>query len=87
MIYKYIPQGVCSREFIIDIDNEIINDIKVIGGCSGNLQGLSSLLKGMNIKEAIKKLKGIECGARKTSCPDQIAIALEKISNNNNGEV
>ncbi len=83
MIYNYSPKGVCSREFIIDIDNDIINEIKVIGGCSGNLQGIASLLKGMKIEDAIKKLKGIKCGMRDTSCPDQIARALESIIKDN----
>ena len=83
MIYNYSPKGVCSREFISDIDNGIINEIKVIGGCSGNLQGIASLLKGMKIEDAIKKLKGIKCGMRDTSCPDQIARALESIIKDN----
>lgn len=83
MIYNYSPKGVCSREFKIDIDNGIINEIKVIGGCSGNLQGIASLLKGMKIEDAIKRLKGIKCGMRDTSCPDQIARALESIIKDN----
>lgn len=78
MQYRYKPEGVCSREIIIEIENNIIQDLKVIGGCNGNLQGISSLVKGMNIDEVISKIKGIKCGSRGTSCPDQIAIALEK---------
>ncbi len=81
MKYTYNPRGVCSRQFIIDIEDNIINDIKIIGGCAGNTLGISNLLKGMNIDEAIKRLKGIPCGYKGTSCPDQIANALEEIKN------
>lgn len=79
MRYSYIPTGVCSREFIIDIENGKIEDIKIIGGCAGNTLGISKLLQGMDVKEAIEKLRGIPCGNRGTSCPDQISKALEKI--------
>lgn len=81
MEYRYEPQGVCSSEMIIEIDNNIIKSIKVINGCEGNLKGISSLLIGMNIDEVIKRLKGIDCRGRGTSCPDQIATALIKIKN------
>ena len=74
--FKYIPNGVCAREMIFSIDNNIIIDAKTIGGCPGNSQGVSSLIKGMNIDEVITKLKGIDCRNRGTSCPDQIAKAL-----------
>ena len=73
MEYRYKPQGVCSTEIIVEVENNIIN------GCNGNLQGIASLVKGMTIDDVIAKLKGIECGRKGTSCPDQIAIALEKI--------
>ena len=79
MEYRYKPQGVCSREMIINIEDNIIKNIKVINGCDGNLKGIAKLLTGMNIDEVISRLKGIECGYKNTSCPDQIAIALEKI--------
>ena len=81
MTYIYKPQGVCSREIIIDVDKNIIKNIKVINGCDGNLKGISKLLIGMDMDEVISKLKGIKCGYKNTSCPDQIAIALEKIKN------
>ena len=81
MEYRYRPQGVCSSEMIIEIDNNIIKNIKVINGCDGNLKGISKLLMGMNIDEVIERLKGIDCRGRGTSCPDQIATALEKIKN------
>lgn len=81
LIYK--PVNVCSREFSIEHENGVINSITVIGGCQGNLKGISSLLKGMKIEEAILKLDGIAChGSRNgiTSCPDQIAKALKSIN-------
>ncbi len=77
MEYRYKPNGVCSSEMIFNIDeNNIIQDLKVIGGCNGNLKGISQLVKGMNIDEVIKKLSGIICGYKGTSCPDQISKAL-----------
>ena len=79
MEYRYRPTGVCSREMIFDIENGIVKDLKVIGGCDGNLKGISQLLIGMNIDDAISRLKGIKCGFKDTSCPDQIAKALEEM--------
>ncbi len=73
MEYRYKTEGVCSTEIIIDIDNDIIKNIEIINGCNGNLKGIASLLKGMNINDVIAKLKGIKCGYKDTSCPDQIA--------------
>lgn len=83
MEYKYKPQGVCSSEIIINVEHNIIKDIKVINGCDGNLKGISKLLIGMNIDDVISKLKGIKCGFKDTSCPDQIAKALEEIKKSN----
>ena len=74
----YYPKGVCSRQINVEIKDNKIENLDVIGGCSGNLGGLCSLLKGADAREAISKLKGIDCRGRGTSCPDQIAIALEK---------
>lgn len=79
MEYRYRPQGVCSTEIIVEVENNIIKNLQVRNGCNGNLNGISSLVKGMNIDEVIFKLRGIRCGMKPTSCPDQIAIALEKI--------
>ncbi len=75
---EYIPKGVCSRKMEFDVDDGKIVDIKVIGGCSGNLQGIMSLLKGMEVEKVIERLNGIKCGFKSTSCPDQIAIGLKK---------
>lgn len=74
----YYPKGVCSRQINVEIKDGKIEELNIIGGCSGNLGGLTSLLKGTDAREAISKLKGIDCRGRGTSCPDQIAIALQK---------
>ena len=78
MEYRYKPQGVCSAEMIFEIDNGIIKKLKIIGGCPGNTIGVSKLIENKNIDEVIQTLKGIPCGIKKTSCPDQVAIALEE---------
>ena len=79
MIYKFRPQGVCSQEMKVDVDDAgIIQSLEVYGGCSGNLQGISALVQGMKAEEAIARLKGIRCGFKSTSCPDQFARGLEK---------
>ena len=81
--FQYKPVNVCSLLFEITIDdNNIVTDLKILGGCHGNLQGISSLVKGMNKDEVIAKLEGIKCRGsrtRETSCPDQIAKALKSI--------
>lgn len=73
MIYKYTPKGVCSQQFIADVDNGIINKVEIIGGCPGNTKGVCKLLEGQTLEYAIKKLKGIDCRGKGTSCPDQLA--------------
>lgn len=78
MEYIYRPEGVCSTEMIFEIEDNIVKSLKVINGCDGNLKGISELVKGMNIDDVIAKLKGIRCGFKATSCPDQIARALEE---------
>ena len=77
MTFTYVPKGVCSRKFIIEVEDGTIRSVEVFGGCSGNLQGLSALVKGMSAEEAIGRLEGIRCGMKSTSCPDQIARALK----------
>ena len=74
---EYTPRGVCSRAFQIEVEDGAIQSVRVEGGCSGNLQGLSSLLKGMKVEEAIRRMEGIRCGVKPTSCPDQMAQALK----------
>lgn len=83
MEYKYTPQGVCSMQMIFEIDNNIIKSLKIVGGCPGNTVGVSRLVVGKSVDEVIEMLKGIPCGARGTSCPDQVAIALEEYKKNN----
>ncbi len=80
MEYRYKTKGVCSREIIIDVDNGVINNVKFIGGCHGNTQGVSALVRGMKADEVIARLGGIDCGGRGTSCPDQLAKALVQIA-------
>lgn len=82
MEYRYNPKGVCSYEMIFELEDNIIKKVEILGGCKGNSQGISRLLAGMNINEVINRLKGIKCGIRGTSCPDQIAKALEEYKNN-----
>lgn len=78
MKYSYTPVGVCSRMMTVEIENDIIKNCKIIGGCSGNLQGICKLVEGMDANDAIERLKGISCGGKGTSCPDQLAICLEE---------
>lgn len=82
MEYKYKPRGVCSYEMKIKIEENIIRKVIIEGGCAGNTIGISRLVEGMEIDEAIKRLKGIQCGSRGTSCPDQLAKALEELKGN-----
>lgn len=74
----YITRGVCSRKITFEVKDDIIKNVVFESGCHGNLQGISRLVEGMPADEVIKKLKGIRCGNKETSCPDQLALALEK---------
>ena len=76
---KYRTKGTCSSAIDIELDNGIIKSVHFTGGCNGNLQVISRLVEGMPAKEAISRLKGIKCGFKPTSCPDQLAVALESI--------
>lgn len=77
MIYK--TKGTCSTMIDVELKDGVIDSVKFTGGCNGNLQGISALVKGMKPEEAISRLKGIRCGFKSTSCPDQLAHALEKM--------
>ena len=79
MEYTYKPQGVCSYEMIIEVEKDTIKKVKINGGCAGNTVGVSKLVEGMKVEDVIKKLEGIDCRERGTSCPDQIAKALKKL--------
>ena len=81
MTKTYFPRGVCSRKMDIDVENGIITSVKITGGCNGNLQGLSALVKGRRVEEVTELLRGINCNGRGTSCPDQLARALQEIIN------
>ena len=78
MKIEFQPQGVCSKQIVIDVEDGIVNNVKFIGGCSGNTQGVAKLVEGMPAKEVIARLEGIQCGRRPTSCPDQLATALKE---------
>ena len=80
---KYKTQGVCSSLIDIEMDGTTIKSVQFTGGCNGNLQGIAALVKDMTAEEAIRRLKGIRCGFKNTSCPDQLARALESILANN----
>ena len=79
---EYTTKGVCSRKILVDTEDGVITDCKFVGGCAGNTQGVAALVIGMKVEDAIKKIKGIKCGFKGTSCPDQLAVALEEIENN-----
>lgn len=77
-MFAYKTRGTCSQQILIDTEGDIITNVTFIGGCTGNTQGVASLVKGMKVEEVIARLKGIQCRAG-TSCPDQLATALEKM--------
>lgn len=79
MTYK--TQGVCSQKIDFEIVDNKVTNVQFFGGCNGNTQGLSKLIEGMDVDEAISRLEGIRCGFRSTSCPDQLATALKQAKN------
>lgn len=79
MEYRFTPQGVCSTQIIVEVEDGIIKKLTVENGCHGNLQGISKLVEGMKVEDVIKRLEGIDCRGRGTSCPDQIAKMLKSI--------
>ena len=83
-VYEVVPQGVCSKLIHVELDeNNIVKEAHYMAGCSGNTQGLCALAKGMKAEDLISRLKGIKCGNKSTSCPDQLALMLENIINSN----
>ncbi|MDO4420304.1 MAG: TIGR03905 family TSCPD domain-containing protein [Ruminococcus sp.] len=78
MTYKYKTKGVCASHIEIELDEDVIKEVKFIGGCSGNTQGVAALVKGMKAEDAVERLEGIKCGFKSTSCPDQLAKALKE---------
>lgn len=79
MEYRFTPRGVCTRQILLDVEDGIVKKLDFIGGCAGNTQGVARLAEGRRIDEVIALLRGIDCGGRGTSCPDQLAIALQNI--------
>lgn len=80
---QYKTSGTCSTMIDFEVEGDIITSVAFTGGCNGNLKGISSLVKGMKVDDAIDRLKGIKCGFKNTSCPDQLATALMQWKNNN----
>ena len=78
MTIEYRPRGVCSQKMTLEVERGVIRSLQVEGGCNGNLQGLARLVEGMEAEEAIRRLEGIKCGFKSTSCPYQLALALKK---------
>ena len=78
MVINYQPQGVCSRQMRIVGEDGVVRSFQVMGGCHGNLQGIGKLVEGMTVEEVIRRLDGIRCGGKPTSCPDQLAQALKQ---------
>lgn len=81
MVYQYQTQGTCSKLIVLDVEDGILKNVQFIGGCNGNLQGISKLVAGMKVDDIIAKIENISCNGRPTSCPDQLAQALKSIKN------
>lgn len=82
MKFTYKTNGVCSRSIDVEIENDVVVSVKYLGGCNGNLQGISALVKGLTVDEVIEKLQNIRCGFKNTSCPAQLAEALKEYKAN-----
>ncbi len=82
MEYTYKTSGTCSREIHFEVENGKVKNVRFVGGCNGNLQGIGALVEGMNVDDVIARIDGISCGGRPTSCPDQLARALKQTKEN-----
>jgi len=78
MTIEYRPRGVCSQKMIVEVEDGVVQSLQVLGGCNGNLKGISNLIQGMKVEDVIAKLEGVHCGMKPTSCPDQLAQALKQ---------
>ncbi len=78
MKYEYTTKGTCSQKIFFDIEDGKVHNVQFLGGCNGNLKGISSLVEGQNVDDVISRLEGIRCGMKSTSCPDQLAKALKE---------
>lgn len=76
--FDYKTHGTCSSKIFVELDGDIVKSVRFVGGCNGNTQGLASLVQGMKADEVIARCRGIRCGNRETSCPDQLANAIEQ---------
>ena len=76
MTHKYTTRGVCSRSITFDLEDGVVRNVSFEGGCAGNTKGIAALVEGMSAEEAVRRLKGIRCGFKTTSCPDQLATAI-----------
>lgn len=83
MQYEYKTRGTCSQRILFEIEDGKVSNVQFLGGCHGNLQGISKLVEGMPVEDVIEKIEGIRCGMKPTSCPDQLAKALKEALNNN----
>ena len=79
MLYQFRPQGVCSQMMTVDVEDGIVRELQVLGGCDGNLKGISQLVRGRKVEDVIELLAGIRCGFKDTSCPDQLARGLQAV--------
>ena len=84
MKHTYTTKGTCSKQISFDLNDGIITNVSYVGGCNGNLQGVSRLVEGQKAEDVVARLKGIRCGAKPTSCPDQLAHAIEEALSNGN---
>lgn len=75
---EFRPTGVCSQLIRVEVEDNVVKNVEFVGGCSGNTQGIARLVKGMDVNDVISRLEGIKCGSKKTSCPDQLSIALKQ---------
>lgn len=78
MKIEFTPKGVCSRKMSVEVEDGIVKDLEVVGGCNGNLKGIGKLVAGMKVDDVITRLEGVECGNKGTSCPDQLAKGLKE---------
>lgn len=79
MTIEFTPKGVCSRQMVVEVEDGTVKSLQVVGGCHGNLQGISKLVEGMKVEDVIARLEGINCNGKGTSCPDQLAQALKQV--------
>lgn len=79
MTIEFTPKGTCSRKMTVSAEDGVITGVEVVGGCEGNLKGVAALLKGMRLDDAIERMRGIECGKKGTSCPDQLSYAMQAL--------